>query len=156
MLDNNGSESILRKKWENKLEKIEQDIRQYGETIYNRATDNDIKCFDEWWNKYVKKINVPQEFYDFTSLANGFEYDGLLFCSINQEENNNIYETNNIYWENDNLRQYIFWGEDSISWYCQSVETKEFLILDKPSGERMESFGSFGELINEGLDSVCE
>ena len=44
---------------------------------------------------------------------------------------------NEIYWENENLKQYLFLGEDSISWYGIAIESGEYYILDKPSGSVM-------------------
>jgi len=137
-----------------KLEIINNDANQYGETIFKNADKEDVLYFEKWWSTEMKNIGQPKEYLDLIKEINNFDYDGLSFYSIDKKNDNNFYKNNEIYWENEYLREYIFLGEDSISWYCQSLVENHFLILDKPSGSIIEEFETLSEMIIKALESI--
>jgi hypothetical protein len=49
---------------------------------------------------------------------------------------------------------YLFFGDSNISWYCLDIDNNVFLELDKPSGDIVEEYNSFQEMINEAIKSV--
>jgi len=136
------------------IEKINNDAHRYDETIYKKANETDISYFENWWGEKLNAIDIPNEFLNFIKNLNGFDYNGLSFYSINEKDNNNFYESNEIYRENENLTDYIFFGEDGISWYCKKVRTNEYFVLDKPSGSVTECFNNFDELIISALNTI--
>ena len=87
-------------------------------------------------------------------IIDGFDFDSLSFYSINYDKENNLYESNEIYWENENLKEYLFIGEDSISWYCISFNTEKYYILDKPSGSVIDEFFQFDDLLMTAFESI--
>jgi|GEM_PF-4433444 len=98
-----------------KLEIINNDASRYNETIYKEAVEKDVLCFEGWWSKNLTNIEEPQDSLHFIKKVNCFDYDGLSFYSIDEKEATSFYESNEIYWENENLKHYVFFGEDSIS-----------------------------------------
>ncbi len=63
-------------------------------------------------------------------------------------------ETNEIWYENDWQKQYLFFGDSDIAWYCYDLDQNVFLELDKPSGTLIQSFASFESMLEEALQTV--
>ncbi len=113
-----------------------------------------MKKFLKWCLENCKEFVLPNSYLETISQIDGFDYNGLSFYSLIEENDNNIYETNEIYWENENLRKYLFIGEDSISWYCISMKNNMFYILDKPSGFLISEYTNFDKLLSEAFESA--
>ena len=137
-----------------KLDKIDGVLKKYNETVYCSVCKHDVKKFLKWCLENCKEFVLPNSYLETISQIDGFDYNGLSFYSLIEENDNNIYETNKIYWENENLRKYLFIGEDSISWYCISMKNNMFYILDKPSGFLISEYTNFDKLLSEALESA--
>lgn len=136
-----------------KLELVEKEAQKYYETIYASVSKAEISNFKSWWANTCSNLILPSEYLDIISMIDGFDFDGLSFYSISKGKNN-IYESNEIYWENENLREYLFIGESSVSWYGISFNTNKYYVLDKPSCSIINEFLEFDGLILEALESI--
>lgn len=145
---------MIDKQVKDKLDIIDDTLKRYGETIYAVSSTQDVEDYRTWCLDNCKGLAVDDEYIEVISSVDCFDFNGLSFYSMNKDNENNIYESNEIYWENDNLRKYLFLGEDSISWYAIAVGSGKYYILDKPSGSIMSEFDVFQELFLVALKSV--
>ena len=147
MLDNMIKELI------NKIAEIE---KKYDTNIFeevSKASDDEINNLKNWFANH-SQINI-EEYIELIKYINGLSFNGLLIYSLDKECEYNIYNSNEEWWcDNEEQQQYIFFGDDSISWYCVNKNTGKYFILDKPGGNIMEEYGTFNELIIEALN-VC-
>lgn len=144
---------MIDKQVKDKLNIIDETIKRYDETIYSESSIQDIEDYRKWCLDNCNELSV-NDYMEVIILIDGFDFNGLSFYSINKDNVNNIYESNEIYWENDNLKKYLFLGEDSISWYAIAVDSGKYYILDKPSGSIIGEFSAFQELLLVALESV--
>lgn len=146
--------------WKDKLEKIKIKFEtDYGDSFNNPATDNEISKLK---NSFLKKfgLELPTQYLEFLKYMNGVEFDGFIIFSIDKDILDNdtnqqvegIINFNEILYENEFNKDYIFLADSDISWYVYNVKDKNFNILDKPSGELMETYEDFYSM----LDNVLE
>lgn len=138
---------MINKFIEEKLNEIDGILKKYDETVYCSVCEQDIQNYSNWCLENCKGLILSDDYLEIISKIDGFDYNGLSFYSLKEENDNNIFETNEIYWENENLREYLFIGEDSISWYCISINDNMFYILDKPSGSLINEYSDIEELL---------
>jgi hypothetical protein len=137
------------------LEKIEIKKQIIKKSIYHAISQDDICFFSKWCSKHFNiDSEVLSECTSLAEIADGLNYNGLFIYSLKPDEENNIYETNDIWWENEEQRKYLFFADDSISWFCWNAEDRLFYILDKPSGEKMDNFVSFAEMMTVALETT--
>lgn len=146
--------------WKEKLEKIKMKFeKDYGDSFNNSATDNEISKLK---NSFLKKfgLELSTQYLEFLKYMNGIEFDGFIIFSIDKDiiDNNTnqqvegIINFNEILYENEFNKDYIFLADSDISWYVYNIKNKNFNILDKPSGELMETYEDFYSM----LDNVLE
>lgn len=146
--------------WKEKLEKIKMKFeKDYGDSFNNSATDNEISKLK---NSFLKKfgLELPTQYLEFLKYMNGIEFDGFIIFSIDKDiiDNNTnqqvegIINFNEILYENEFNKDYIFLADSDISWYVYNIKNKNFNILDKPSGELIETYNDFYSM----LDNVLE
>ena len=88
-------------------------------------------------------------------VVNGLEFNGSilygadeqLMGSVPNQSINGLIDNNKVLYENEWQQQYIFLGENSVSWYAYNLQTKQYLELDNPSGEMMQTFTSCEEMV---------
>lgn len=144
---------MIDKQVKDKLDIIDETLKRYNETIYSESSTQDVEDYHKWCLNNCNELSVD-DYIEVMILMDGFDFNGLSFYSMNKDTENNIYESNEIYWENDNLKKYLFLGEDSISWYAIAVDSGKYYILDKPIGSIMREFNAFQELLLVALESV--
>lgn len=140
-----------------KLNKIEKIQNQYSESIFrNKATDKDKGNFLNWLASTGIKTHeeIFSQYLELLNIANGINFNGLFLYSIKDEDDHNIYQSNRIYWEDDDQTDFIFLGDDSISWFCFNINNMKYYILDKPSGTIIEEFDSFFNMLDVVLESI--
>lgn len=137
-----------------KLDIIDNILKRYEETIYATSSPQDLDYFCKWFLENCEGLSLDDEYIEIIALIDCFDFNGLSFYSINNDNENNIYESNDIYWENENLKKYLFIGEDSISWYAIAIDSGKYYMLDKPSSSSMREFNAFKELLLVALESV--
>ncbi len=150
----NKGDKMLETVIKQKLSTIDEVLKQYNETIYNKASEYEIKKFCDSHLNIYKNLSLDSEYIKFITKSNAFDYNGLSIYSIDEKREYNIYDLNDIYWENENLKKYLFLAEDSLSWYVLEIYNKNYYILDKPSGTIISKYKSFNELILVAMENV--
>ena len=124
-------------------------------------------CSQEEINMLQKEVNnkfqyyLPEDYVEFLSVINGLEYNGLVIYGIdedliNVENNQNVtgyIDTNQIWYENEEQREYMFFADNDMSWYCYNMNKKTYMELDKPSGELEQEFDSFADMLESALEN---
>jgi len=146
-MDNNNTDRILEL-----LHRIEEREQKFGDSIYQSCTDS------EYFYKWVKECfpNLETDFSAIlflTRIADGFNHNGLYIYGLTPTKKYNIYESNLVWWENENQKRYLFFADYDISWYCLEVSSGFYYELDKPSGSKMEQFETLGELLISALET---
>ncbi|UAW07873.1 SMI1/KNR4 family protein [Bacillus phage BUCT082] len=143
----------------NLLEVIRKREAKYGDEPNSPATEKEINKFEaEVVGKFP--INeIPKGYKEFLQSVNGLDFNGLAIYGIdvdlleeeNDEEVYGFIETNEQWHENDEQKQYLFFGDSETAWYCLDVIENEYLELDKPSGTPMNKFDDFNIMLADAL-----
>lgn len=136
-----------------KILEIAKILEKYGQSVLNSATEEEINKFQTWAINEYGSINIDEYVY-LVKLANGLNFNGLVIYSIKKDLEENIYNSNEIWHENENLKSYLFYADADIAWYCFDTINGVFCELDKPSGEVMQTYETFNDMIGSALDSV--
>ena len=134
------------------IDEIDEQEKNFGGNIFERTKrtdEDDINHFEHWLSKYSKAD--MHEYIDFVKYLNGLNFNGLFIYSLDEHCDYDIYESNETRWENEEQKEYIFLGDDSISWYCLDKNTGKYFILDKPSGDIMEEYKTYHEMMIKAL-----
>lgn len=144
--------------WQNNLKKIIDEKKMYDEEVNSGASQKEIS---KLVIEVKKKLNVeiPKEYLDVISKINGLEFNGFILYGIDEylldsEINQSIYgllESNQIWYENEGQKKYLFLGESNISWYVYEHKSNSFIELDNPSGTESLKFNNFYEMFNKLL-----
>ena len=144
--------------WEIYLQQIREEKELYDEEINSGASEKEIyelvTTAKEKWN-----MEIPQQYLDVLSRINGIEFNGFILYGIDEylldsEINQSIYgllESNQIWYENEEQKKYLFLGESNISWYVYEHKSNSFIELDNPSGTESLKFNNFYEMFNKLL-----
>ena len=54
-------------------------------------------------------------------------------------------------YENEWQKQYLFFGESSISWYCLDLNQEVYVELDNPSGDPMYTYNDFDAMLEKAM-----
>lgn len=148
--------------WEDNLKIIINEKKIYDEEVNLGASKEEIDRLIEEANKKLN-VEIPKEYLDIISKINGIEFNGFILYGIDEyllehQINQSIYgiiDSNQIWYENEEQKKYLFLGESNISWYVYEYKNKCFIELDNPSGREINKFNSFYEMFNKMLrDSV--
>lgn len=144
--------------WKEKLEEIIKEKNLYGEKVNVGATKKEIQLFIK---RSIDELNVdlPDEYVNVLRTINGIEFNGFILYGIDEnilntipkQHINGLIDCNNIWYENEWQKQYIFLGESNISWYVYDLTTKKYCELDNPSGRLNEEYSSFDDLFEKLL-----
>jgi hypothetical protein len=107
---------------------------------------------------------LPAEFADFLRKTNGLEWNGHILYGADQRllrqdqplSPYGIIEYNQVWYENEWNRKYLFLGESGLSWYVHDCVDGLFKVLDLPSGELIKSVETFALLLQEFFVSSLE
>lgn len=147
--------------WEDKLKKIIDEKKMYDEEVNSGASKEEIARLTEEANKKLN-VEIPKKCLDIISKINGIEFNGFILYGVDEyllehQINQSIYgliDSNQIWYENEEQKKYLFLGESNISWYVYEYKNKCFIELDNPSGRESNKFNSFYELFNKILTDV--
>ena len=145
--------------WNDKLKKVQEIAKGYSLTCVNPGVPNEIINI---WSTHVQSslgIKPPQEFMDILLYANGFEWNGYILYGVDQNFFDNpscavsgLIEQNEIWYEVESQRAYLFLGESNISWYVYEIASGRYMELDNPSGREIVVFNSCTEMLEKLLD----
>jgi hypothetical protein len=139
------------------LNEIEDEKKEIGESIFNEKTnDTEIINFKNWIKDYCE--DDYSEYLSFVEIVNGLNFWGLIIYSLNEESEFNICKSNKEWWDLDEAKEYIFFGEDGFVWFCKNIFDRKYYIIDLIHGEIIiiDEFETFDELIIEALESLEE
>jgi hypothetical protein len=137
------------------LAEIEKIKNRDGKSILLPANDKNIQAIKEWTSRNIRENLWISEYENLLKIVNGLEFNGLVIYNAQpDDENNGFIGANEIWRDNEWDSNYLFFGDSSISWYCLDIDDNVFLELDKPSGDIVEEYNSFKEMIDEALKSV--
>lgn len=143
-----------------KLEIIKLRRKKRNRYLNEGCSLKELKIFEQEVKKKFK-YDLPKEYIDFLSIINGLEYNGLVLYGIdesivskrNNQKVTGYIETNEIWYENNEQKEYMFFGDSNISWYCYDIKKNSYVELDKPSGELEQEFSDFDDMIESALDN---
>lgn len=145
--------------WIDKLKKVQKESNTYSLTCVNPGVSD--KIISSWAVQVQKTLGVmpPQEFIDVIRYTNGFEWNGFILYGVDRDSFpmapgyivNGLIEQNEIWYEVESQRAYLFLGESNISWYVYEIATGRYLELDNPSGREIAVFSSFTEMLEKIL-----
>jgi hypothetical protein len=139
------------------LNRIDEAKKIINKTVFHSCTEANEKKFLEWCGEYFQNTNIDlSDFMDLSKNADGLNFNGLFIYSLNPENEYNIYDSNIEWWENEEQKGYLFLADDDTSWYCVYMQSLEFWILDKPSGEKVKQCLSLNELLISALEITLQ
>lgn len=144
--------------WGDNLKKVIDEKKMYDEEVNSGASKEEIARLIEEANKKLN-VEIPKEYLDIISKINGIEFNGFILYGVDEyllehQINQSIYgsvDSNQIWYENEEQKKYLFLGESNISWYVYEYKNKCFNELDNPSGRESNKFNSFYEMFNKIL-----
>lgn len=145
--------------WRELLLDIKKIEEKYGETLNIPATNEQIGCLEKVAKEKFKHI-LPKEYIVFLKMVNGLEFNGFIFYGVDswlvdKDDNKFDYgyiDTNEIWYENEHQKQYMFFGESNISWYCFDLLNGVYVELDNPSGTLMQTYIDFNSMLEKALE----
>lgn len=145
--------------WKERLEKIMQEEKKYGEEINSGISEEEAAIF-------VKEVEeelglaLPEDYIKILKTVNGIEFNGVILYGVDESllkeapkrDVNGLIDCNKVWYENEWQKQYLFLGEGSISWYVYDLKAEKYYELDNPSGEISEEFGDFEQMFDKMLE----
>jgi hypothetical protein len=149
--------------WKERLQEIIQEEKLYGEEVNTGATEKEIALFFEE-AKAELNVDLPNDYTKILEQVNGLEFNGFILYGIDQkllskqpnQTINGLIENNKLWYENEWLKEYIFIGESSISWYVYDLAEGKYVELDNPSGEEIEVFSGLECMVEKVLSDALE
>lgn len=144
--------------WKIKLEEIIEEKNLYAEQINSGASQVELDKFKFSIKEELQK-DLPTEYGDFLKEVNGLEFNGFILYGIDEvflekEQNqyiNGLISLNQIWYENEEQKKYLFLGESNISWYVYDTNNERYIELDNPSGREMVVFKEFDKMLEKIL-----
>lgn len=149
--------------WKDKLQEIIQEKKIYGEKVNIGATEEELAIFLKKV-KAVLNVDLPKGYAKILKQINGLEFNGFILYGIDQkllskqpnQSINGLIENNELWYENEWQKKYLFIGESSISWYVYDLEECQYVELDNPSGEENEVFSGLECMVDKILSDALE
>ena len=146
--------------WIDKLKKVQERCKEYSFSCANSGAPEEI--ISSWAAQVQNTLGVrpPREFIDVLRHANGFEWNGFILYGVDRgafptAPEYSVYgliEQNEVWYEVESQRAYLFLGESNISWYVYEIATGRYMELDNPSGQEMAAFDSYAEMLEKLLN----
>lgn len=147
--------------WQDALEKVANEMKKYSEIINEGIAEADVHNFVASIEQELE-VSLPVEYLEILRVVNGLEFNGCilygadehLVSSVPNQAINGLIDNNKVLYENEWQKQYLFLGENSISWFVYDLQTKKYLELDNPSGELEQEFVSCEEMVERVLNAA--
>ncbi|MDT3499219.1 SMI1/KNR4 family protein, partial [Bacillus toyonensis] len=125
------------------------------------ATDSEVKKLRERMKKSFN-VDLPSEYEEFLKTVNGLDFNGLVLYGVDSylldterdESICGLIETNEIWYENEFQKEYLFLGDSNIAWFCKNLSDGTYLELDKPSGTVMNTYNDCNTMLEEALKTA--
>lgn len=144
--------------WKKLLSDIRKIEEKYGDSLNTPASNEQIEILTKTVKEKFNNV-LPEEYINFLKTVNGLEFNGFIFHGVDSslidtQKDETVYgyiDNNEIWYENEHQRQYMFFGESNISWYCFDLINKVYVELDNPSGTLMHTFTDFDSMLEKAL-----
>lgn len=144
--------------WKQQLAEIKARRERRGRGINDPASDQQIELLSAMVQKKFHKV-LPEQYLNFLRTVNGLEYKGFIFYGVDgsllevqtHQKVNGYIDNNEIWYENEWQKQYLFFGESNIGWYCLDLLQGVYVELDNPSGTPMYSYKDFDAMLKKTL-----
>ncbi|KAA0944295.1 SMI1/KNR4 family protein [Sporosarcina sp. ANT_H38] len=144
--------------WNIKLEEIIEEKNLYGEQVNTGASEVELAKFMKNVKEELQK-DLPSEYNNVLKAINGLEFNGFILYGIDEvllekkpnQHINGLISFNQIWYENEDQKKYLFLGESNISWYVYDTNKEQYIELDNPSGREMVEFKKFDEMLEKIL-----
>ncbi|WP_242228600.1 YrhA family protein [Bacillus cereus group sp. BfR-BA-01323] len=144
--------------WKDTLLEVEKTMKSFNLKLNKPAKDTEVQRLRERVKESFN-IDLPNEYEEFLRTVNGFEFDGLIIYGVDPslletERDETVYgllENNKIWYENEFQKEYLFFGDSNIAWFCKSLSDGTYFELDKPSGTVMNTYNDFNTMLEEAL-----
>ncbi|PAD23107.1 YrhA family protein [Terribacillus saccharophilus] len=147
--------------WLELLNSIQSIESNHGETLRRAASDEEIAALKNEAIRQLDANTLPHSYITFLKQVNGLDFNGLVIYGVDDylltnasDELDGFISTNEIWRENKEQKQYIFFADSSIAWYCLDLISNTYVELDKPSGTVMETYDEFDSLLYISIQSV--
>lgn len=145
--------------WEQLFLKIKDKREKRGRKLNNPASEEQIEILKKIVKEEFNQV-LPEQYVNFLKAINGIEFNGFIFYGVDSslldvENNQTVYgyvDTNKIWYENEHQKQYMFFGESNISWYCFDLLNGVYVELDNPSGTLMQTYIDFNSMLEKALE----
>lgn len=153
--------------WEEKLKKVQSICDSLGLMDITLAKPGAPSEVIDRWAEHVQKVlgtRPPEGYLKVLKAMNGFEWNGQILygvdlCSFSVPPayvGYGLIEQNEIWYEVETQKAYLFLGEGSISWYVLEIATGQYLELDNPTGREVDRFTDFDSLLERLLDNSLQ
>ncbi|WP_369902413.1 YrhA family protein [Bacillus manliponensis] len=144
--------------WRNLVLEIETIEKKYKDRLNSPATDTEVRRLRERVKENFN-VELPSEYEDFLKTVNGLDFNGLVMYGVDSsllegdrgEQICGLIDTNEIWYENEWQKVYLFLGDSDIAWFCKNLSDGNYVELDKPSGTVMEIYNDFNTMIEAAL-----
>lgn len=120
----------------------------------NIASENSINILKRWVSENIAQDIWLEDYEKFLKVQNGFEFNGVTFYGMTDCENNLISKNEAWDWQGESFEhRYLFLGDTDISWYVFDIKEYCFEELYKPSGDLMQKFKDFDNMLQSALQS---
>ncbi|EIC74845.1 YrhA family protein [Streptococcus oralis] len=146
--------------WLELLRRVDRIESGYGEKLNSPIDLEKIKFLSQNETNEVKTFMV-QEYSRFITKVNGLDFNGCVLYGLKADDScsSDIYdffEYNKIWHEVEENKQFVFIGENNISWFVYNPSNDEYLELDMPSADVVEKFNSLDDLLESFLSDALE
>ncbi|PGA10766.1 YrhA family protein [Bacillus toyonensis] len=147
--------------WKNLILEIEKIEKSFNDKLNTPATDTEVHRL----RKHLKEkfnVDLPSEYEEFLKTVNGLDFNGLVIYGVDpslldterDEQICGFIDTNEIWYENEFQKEYLFFGVSNIAWFCKNLSEGTYLELDKPSGTVMKTYNDFNTMLEEALKTA--
>ncbi|PGU05753.1 MULTISPECIES: YrhA family protein [Bacillus cereus group] len=147
--------------WKNLILEIEKIEKSFNDKLSTPATDSEVQKLREH-AKEKFNVDLPSEYEEFLKIINGLDFNGLVLYGVDSplletekdEQICGFIDTNEIWYENEFQKEYLFFGDSNIAWFCKNLSKGTYLELDKPSGTVMKTYNNFNTMLEEALKTA--
>jgi hypothetical protein len=144
--------------WQDLLTRIEKIEAGYGGKLQKPAGMEEVERLKQA-AKARLNAELPEKYLGFLRTVNGLYFNGLVIYGVDasfllgkpDKVIHGFVETNEIWRQNPWQKQYLFFGDSDIGWYCLNLSTQRYEEQDKPSGTVMTVYDDFDSMLEEAL-----
>ncbi|EJR54229.1 hypothetical protein IIO_05839 [Bacillus cereus VD115] len=126
--------------WKNLILEIEKIEKSFNDKLNTPATDSEVKKLRERMKKSFN-VDLPSEYEEFLKTVNGLDFNGLVLYGVDSylldterdESICGLIETNEIWYENEFQKKYLFLGDSNAAHHLtpwndkRAIEAQELL-----------------------------